>query len=465
MTSALPDLFAYLLQAGTGLGVFIGLYRLLLARLTFLAWNRLYLMGTAVISLLIPLVHFDLFTLPPLLSPPVLQAAPPWEAWVVQTPLALSVPAPAFSPGLLIWAALGVVYGAVTLYRLCRLGADIYAVIRLIRAYPRYRYHDGWVVCIDWEVAASSFFRFIFLSKGDQHSPLRETILRHEREHGRQGHSFDWLFVQLLGAIFWFHPLVGWWKKAVAENHEYLADAYAAQNTGANAYAKLLLAAATPKNDLSPLQYFSFGQLQSRTIMLHQPRSKAPLRMRFLLILPLATGLLLLNGCEKPLEPVSQAPFSLSPAVHLKKASGLIGRWVSTNTTVVNENHVKQRKQHRGLTRDAGAPATCFSELVLQADGQFRMSDTQTGRELAGNWRSDPFGVSVYLIYSDASSAENTKQKSMFLKDGTAYKGLQPSVIHLDVTSLDANQLEAWQHYPADETYSAASIQYRYKKD
>jgi hypothetical protein len=461
MSTVLTDLLVYLLQAGIGLGVFIGLYRLLFARLTFFALNRCYLMGTALISLLIPFIRFGFFAFPPLLSPPTLAPAPPWEAWMVRPALPLSVPAPTLSPWLLIWAILGIVYGTITLYRLYRLGADIYSVIRLIRTHPRYRHWDSWVVCIGREVSTSSFFRYIFLSTGDQHSPLRETILRHEWEHGRQGHSIDWLFVQLLSAIFWFHPLMHWWKKAVAENHEYLADAFAAQHTGTGAYAKLLLAAATPQNDLSPLHYFSFGQLKSRIIMLHQPRSKAPLRMRFLLVLPLATALLLLNGCEKPLQPLSEVPISPSPGAHLKKASGLIGRWVSTNITVINED---DGKRHRALSPDAGAPATCFSELVLQPDGQFRMSDTQTGRELSGNWRSDPFGVSVYLTYYDAASKGNTDKKTVFFRDGTPYKGLLPSVIHLDITSLDANQLEAWQHCAADKIYSAASIQYQYKK-
>jgi hypothetical protein len=361
----------------------------------------------------------------------------------------------------MMWAVLGVVYGAVTLYHLCRLGADIASVIRLIRAYPRCRYGGGWVVCIDREVSTSSFFRYIFLSTGDQHSPLRETILRHEREHGRQGHSFDWLFVQLLGVVFWFHPLMRWWKKSVAENHEYLADAFAARNTGTGAYAKLLLAAATPRNDLSSLHYFSFGQLKSRIIMLHQPRSKAPLRMRFLLVLPLAASLLLLNGCEKPLEPLAEVPVSPAPAAHLKKASGLYGRWVIGNTTIINED---DGKRHRGLSPGAGAPATCFSELILQADGQFRMRNPQTGKELSGNWRSDPSGVSVYLTYYDASPAKNSNGKALFFKDGTPYKGLLPSVIHLDVTALSTKGFEAWQHYGEDETYSAASIGYQYKK-
>jgi hypothetical protein len=252
-----------------------------------------------------------------------------------------------------------------------------------------------------------------------------------------------------------------WWKKAVSENHEYLADAFAAQSTGPSAYAKLLLTAVTSKNDLSPLQYFSFGQLKSRIIMLHQPRSKAPLRMRFLLVLPLATGLLLLNSCEKPLEPLVEVPLSSSPAAPFRKASGLIGRWVSTNTTIINE---EDGKRHRGLSRDAGAPATCFSQLILQADGKFRMQDSQTGKQLSGNWRSDSFGVSVYLTYYDASSAESKTQQPVSSTAATPVTALRPSVIHLNITSLDANQLEAWQHYAADNTYSTASIQYQYKK-
>lgn len=49
-------------------------------------------------------------------------------------------------------------------------------------------------------------------------------ILKHELAHCRQKHSLDLLFIRVIRAFFWFHPVLYFWEMKMKENHEYLAD-------------------------------------------------------------------------------------------------------------------------------------------------------------------------------------------------------------------------------------------------
>lgn len=49
-------------------------------------------------------------------------------------------------------------------------------------------------------------------------------ILKHELAHCQQKHSLDLVFIRLIRAFFWFHPVLYFWEMKMKENHEYLAD-------------------------------------------------------------------------------------------------------------------------------------------------------------------------------------------------------------------------------------------------
>jgi beta-lactamase regulating signal transducer with metallopeptidase domain len=46
----------------------------------------------------------------------------------------------------------------------------------------------------------------------------------HEFTHVKEKHSRDVIFIELLQTIFWFNPMLIFYKKAIQLNHEYLAD-------------------------------------------------------------------------------------------------------------------------------------------------------------------------------------------------------------------------------------------------
>lgn len=69
-----------------------------------------------------------------------------------------------------------------------------------------------------------SFFRWIFICEGfDAHGDMKQ-IIDHEKTHANQYHSLDLLLMELLTAVLWFNPLVWMMKNSMLLVHEYLAD-------------------------------------------------------------------------------------------------------------------------------------------------------------------------------------------------------------------------------------------------
>lgn len=106
----------YILESGIGLLVFYGFYYFLLRKETFFQLNRAYLLVTALVSILIPLVHFSLPVAEvtsgfsdmetPIFEPTYLpELVQQWHATapVVWEPLEAAQPAPGFTFGQLLW--------------------------------------------------------------------------------------------------------------------------------------------------------------------------------------------------------------------------------------------------------------------------------------------------------------------------------------------------------------------------
>jgi hypothetical protein len=78
-------------------------------------------------------------------------------------------------------------------------------------------------VCDSWG-QTFSFFGLIVFSAKDFRNPNRHLLLQHELVHVHQLHSFDLLLAELFAVVFWFNPLAYWYKRSLAEVHEFIAD-------------------------------------------------------------------------------------------------------------------------------------------------------------------------------------------------------------------------------------------------
>lgn len=112
--------------------------------------------------------------------------------------------------------------------------------------------------------------------------------------HVKQYHTLDILFVELVGIIFWFNPIVNYLKKSLKEIHEYIVDErIAGHGENKKAYAQLLLTLASGTKVFDLAASFTGEHIKRRIQMLAKPRTSPKYKLMFFVLVPLAAILLL----------------------------------------------------------------------------------------------------------------------------------------------------------------------------
>ena len=118
-----------------------------------------------------------------------------------------------------------------------------------------------------------SFFRYIFI--GDVNSTTDDDIqkvIAHEKVHAEQLHSIDIILVEIATIILWINPLIWIMRKAIKDNHEYIADNEVIKKYPAGSYLQLLLNQTT-KASISYGNCFAYSNLKKRMIMISKKTS------------------------------------------------------------------------------------------------------------------------------------------------------------------------------------------------
>ncbi|ATA89460.1 hypothetical protein CAPN002_19720 [Capnocytophaga stomatis] len=156
-------------------------------------------------------------------------------------------------------------YGVIAFLMLFRFLRNLFKIFNKIKKHPKQVYEGAYLVILEEECAPHSFWNYIFINKKDAYE---QKVLLHELTHIRQKHSVDLLFVELLKIVFWFHPVVHLFGKAIRINHEFLADAcVVSKHTNIAEYQILILKRAASAN-ISIYNYFNFYNTKKRLIML-----------------------------------------------------------------------------------------------------------------------------------------------------------------------------------------------------
>ena len=283
------DFLLYDAKVAVALLVFYLFYRFLLKKETFHRFNRIVLVGTAVLSFLLPLciitIHRPMETTAPLVTEPAIgvelpeletaaqvQVSEPW--W----PVALTI---------LFWAGVAFV--------LARVLISILSILRIIRKGKPVREEDGCRILVtERDIDPFSWMKHIVLSRKDWELP-HESILAHEKAHIAYGHSIEVLLVDVLSALQWFNPAIWMLRADLKELHEYEADD-AVLRAGANLreYQYLLIRKAVSKSGYSVANSFNHNILKNRITMMSKSKSPLARGLRVLWLLPavcLAIGL------------------------------------------------------------------------------------------------------------------------------------------------------------------------------
>ncbi|MEJ2594324.1 MAG: M56 family metallopeptidase [bacterium] len=274
------------------------LYAIYRGKGNFFVLNRSYLLFGVVAALLLPLVNYDLLAF--------ITQRKSIEGYVIAYPLtSFQLPeisvgrqAPEY-PDLNIWQVIsgvyvtGIVAGmAFFLYRMLQLFRLVMQKEQLTIGGLKVYFTPG-----DWPVF--SFFNKIFISREVYESDASQTILAHEKVHVRQMHSVDLMLAEVLCIILWFNPFAYFIKKAIRENHEFLADeAATAGIKNISDYRLMLLAHSSMVHTNSLAHNFSYSLLKRRLHMMKKPKKILHLSLSIMAI-TLALSMILI-ACSQP---------------------------------------------------------------------------------------------------------------------------------------------------------------------
>lgn len=156
-------------------------------------------------------------------------------------------------------------------------------------------------ICLLPEVEAPySFFGWIFISSDPEQQERLDDILIHEQTHVRQWHSVDMVLSEIVCIICWINPFAWWLKKEIGINHEFIADEQVMRSGfDKKEYQYHLIGLEHPDVAIAKLyNNFSVLPLKRRITMLNKKRTGSVGKVKYLTLLPLAAGLLLLNNID-----------------------------------------------------------------------------------------------------------------------------------------------------------------------
>ncbi|WP_066221846.1 M56 family metallopeptidase [Formosa haliotis] len=286
----------YILQTIAFQLFFLLVFDLFLKRETFFNWNRFYLLFTPIASLILPVIKINSFK----------QLVP--ESYVIQLPeVILNPDANTLQTQLLptvylknstsFWSWETILYLGIVMAAIIFL-IKISRLIKTIINGNKNKEHGLTLVTIKNSTAAFSFFNYVFL--GDCiPKDTYATILSHESVHIKQKHSFDLLFFELLRILFWFNPLVYMYQNRMVTLHEYIADALVVKHQDKTTYYENLLSQVFEVNAISFINpFFKQSLIKKRIIMLTKSKSKQIHLLKYALLIPMVSSMLLYTSCN-----------------------------------------------------------------------------------------------------------------------------------------------------------------------
>ncbi len=297
------SLLFYFIKSFLSLGIFYLTWFLFLRKQTDFRFNRYYLLFSTLLAIIIPLVRLpELF--PAGFQNPIglLPAVQLREILIGNTNSGTAVHA-----GLSLQSLFWGIYLSGVLAMAVRFMVSLLQLYRLVRKSETHTEKGITYVFTTGGLPVFSFFHWVFIRKEMFENPRAAAIINHEKIHIRQKHSLDLLVLEILNIFQWFNPVVYLIKRAVKENHEFIADSgLTITESNENRYLNLLFSEAGGF-EFSPITHnFSYSLLKKRMVMMKNQKSPRSLPVR-LLLSALALSLVLF-ACNTQPQPAPEKP-------------------------------------------------------------------------------------------------------------------------------------------------------------
>jgi len=203
---------------------------------------------------------------------------------------------------------------------LIRLIYFLYKPFKIIRQYGLEKKGKVNFIFSDNIHSPFSIFNFIFLNRSQASKRFLDEVIAHKEVHVAQKHTLDLFFIELLVIFQWFNPIVFLIRKSIQEVHEFLADdGVLKRGFDPESYIRVILQQVSRKPKLGLVSQFN-SLTKKRIVMITKNNVKKKFKLRYLLIMPLISLLFLAFSTDQQLNSVDDPGIfisSLSEAVDL----------------------------------------------------------------------------------------------------------------------------------------------------
>ena len=320
-----------ILFSAIAMALFFGFYWLTLRRSNLFRLRRFYLVGTLTLALVLPFVSLEMPSRVTAVAQPYTQHfGMTQEPAVVQVDVAgetkteavestadmtnmttetrgTTETAKTFSFKDIIW------YGYV-------LGCGVVFILLVVKLFKTFRYYRRSVLSDELSTGDMcvrvlgepdgnlpfSFLRSVFVNPEVFTESELQQVLRHERTHVRQRHTWDLLFTEAVRVMQWFNPVIYLYARELSSVHEYLADeAVLSCGTSRRDYLELLYKQLCVGKFVPVGNSFRHLLTKKRILMMSQPVKRRMSAWWLLALVPIIAGLLLVN-CHPKTETIAE---------------------------------------------------------------------------------------------------------------------------------------------------------------
>ena len=297
----MPEFLSYNLKVACLVTVFYVFYRVLLCMETFHKLNRAVLLGTSVISFILPLVHITLRR-----RIMVLDIAADCDG---QMPLTFGYggefpaedifpPASPIQDSLPLWqTVMASVYLIGVIFVLSKVIISIISTNRIIRGGEVVSKENGISTILTDRVSVPfNWMKYVVIPRSDWEKDSKAIIL-HEKAHCALHHSADILVVDIISAFLWYNPAIWMLRSDLRDIHEFQADETALmQGISIKEYQMLLIRKAAKTAGYSITNNFSHNSIKKRIAMIGRKRSPVRAVWKAAFIIPILVLSILANS-------------------------------------------------------------------------------------------------------------------------------------------------------------------------
>ncbi len=274
----------YSLEVAICWSVLYLVYIIFLKRETFFSVNRVYLLGSLMLGLIIPFIRMIdwQWQRDVVLSEPLefISVGPSYIAsTVTTTPVVDNF---SISP----MHVLMCVYIIGALFMTARFLFGMRKIYRLYTEGTKTKKDSFILVETNSYHLPFSFLNYVFFSKAVNFNEEIKHIIHHELTHIKSRHSLDVLFIEALHILFWWNPLIYLYKKEIRQVHEYAADAMVLTDTNQKIYGQILLGQSESGLEIALAHHFFHSHLKQRIMMMYKEKSGRSALVKYLLAVP-----------------------------------------------------------------------------------------------------------------------------------------------------------------------------------